>query len=29
MQAEAINQGFDQETARKLVQQSALGAAEM
>ncbi|MDL5029706.1 pyrroline-5-carboxylate reductase [Vibrio sp. BS-M-Sm-2] len=29
MQAEAVNQGFDQETARKLVQQSALGAAEM
>ncbi|WGW00691.1 pyrroline-5-carboxylate reductase [Vibrio sp. YMD68] len=29
MQAEAIAQGFDQETARLLVQQSALGAAEM
>lgn len=29
MQKEAINQGFDAETARMLVQQSALGAAEM
>lgn len=29
MQAEAIKQGFDEETARLLVQQSALGAAEM
>ncbi|WP_418113855.1 pyrroline-5-carboxylate reductase [Vibrio scophthalmi] len=29
MQAEAIAQGFDNETARLLVQQSALGAAEM
>jgi len=29
MQAEAIAQGFDQQTARLLVQQSALGAAEM
>ncbi len=29
MQAEAIKQGFDADTARKLVQQSALGAAEM
>lgn len=29
MQAEAIEQGFDKETARLLVQQSALGAAEM
>lgn len=29
MQAEAIKQGFDAETARLLVQQSALGAAEM
>lgn len=29
MQAEAIAQGFDAETARLLVQQSALGAAEM
>lgn len=29
MQTEAINQGFDEETARLLVQQAALGAAEM
>lgn len=29
MQAEAINQGFDEATARQLVQQAALGAAEM
>ncbi|EGA69291.1 pyrroline-5-carboxylate reductase [Vibrio sinaloensis DSM 21326] len=29
MQAEAIAQGFDQQTARLLVQQSALGAASM
>lgn len=29
MQAEAIKQGFDAETARQLVQQSALGAAAM
>ncbi|MCZ4296367.1 pyrroline-5-carboxylate reductase [Vibrio sinaloensis] len=29
MQAEAIAQGFDKETARLLVQQSALGAASM
>lgn len=29
MQAEAIKQGFDTDTARQLVQQSALGAAEM
>ncbi|MCG3759841.1 pyrroline-5-carboxylate reductase [Vibrio cincinnatiensis] len=29
MQAEAMAQGFDKETARLLVQQSALGAAEM
>ncbi|CCO46531.1 Pyrroline-5-carboxylate reductase [Vibrio nigripulchritudo SOn1] len=29
MQAEAIAQGFDENTARLLVQQSALGAAEM
>jgi pyrroline-5-carboxylate reductase len=29
MQAEAIKQGFAPETARQLVQQSALGAAEM
>ena len=29
MQKEAIAQGFDKETARLLVQQSALGAAEM
>ncbi|KOO12280.1 pyrroline-5-carboxylate reductase, partial [Vibrio xuii] len=29
MQAEAIAQGFDKDTARLLVQQSALGAAEM
>ncbi|WP_428774082.1 pyrroline-5-carboxylate reductase [Vibrio sp.] len=29
MQAEAIAQGFDADTARLLVQQSALGAAEM
>lgn len=29
MQNEAIKQGFDKETARLLVQQSALGAAEM
>lgn len=29
MQAEAIAQGFDEDTARLLVQQSALGAAEM
>ncbi len=29
MQAEAIKQGFDADTARLLVQQSALGAAEM
>ncbi|WED22204.1 pyrroline-5-carboxylate reductase [Vibrio sp. JC009] len=29
MQSEAIAQGFDKETARLLVQQSALGAAEM
>ncbi len=29
MQAEAIQQGFDAKTARLLVQQSALGAAEM
>ena len=29
MQAEAIKQGFTPETARQLVQQSALGAAEM
>ncbi|MBW3698643.1 pyrroline-5-carboxylate reductase [Vibrio sp. T187] len=29
MQAEAIKQGFDEATARQLVQQSALGAAEM
>ncbi|PMK03643.1 pyrroline-5-carboxylate reductase [Vibrio sp. 10N.261.55.A7] len=29
MQAEAIAQGFDEQTARMLVQQSALGAAEM
>ncbi|RJX65240.1 pyrroline-5-carboxylate reductase [Vibrio sinensis] len=29
MQAEAITQGFDKETARLLVQQSAVGAAEM
>ena len=29
MQQEAIAQGFDKETARLLVQQSALGAAEM
>ncbi|KAB2824112.1 pyrroline-5-carboxylate reductase [Aliivibrio finisterrensis] len=29
MQAEAIKQGFSEETARLLVQQSALGAAEM
>ncbi|WP_367987383.1 pyrroline-5-carboxylate reductase [Vibrio sp. NTOU-M3] len=29
MQAEAIAQGFDQATARLLVEQSALGAAEM
>ncbi|OIQ24646.1 pyrroline-5-carboxylate reductase [uncultured Vibrio sp.] len=29
MQAEAMNQGFDELTARMLVQQSALGAAEM
>lgn len=29
MQAEAMKQGFDQETARLLVQQAALGAAEM
>ncbi|MDG3087116.1 pyrroline-5-carboxylate reductase [Vibrio hannami] len=29
MQKEAIAQGFDKDTARQLVQQSALGAAEM
>lgn len=29
MQKEAVAQGFDQDTARQLVQQSALGAAEM
>ena len=29
MQAEAIKQGFNEDTARLLVQQSALGAAEM
>ncbi|WP_162062395.1 pyrroline-5-carboxylate reductase [Vibrio taketomensis] len=29
MQAEAIKQGFDSDTARLLVQQSALGAAEL
>eukprot|EP01129_Flabellula_baltica_P001468 TRINITY_DN1136_c0_g1_i2.p1 TRINITY_DN1136_c0_g1~~TRINITY_DN1136_c0_g1_i2.p1 ORF type:complete len:276 (+),score=78.18 TRINITY_DN1136_c0_g1_i2:299-1126(+) len=29
MQSEAVSQGFDKETARFLVQQSALGAAEM
>lgn len=29
MQAEAIKQGFDPDTARQLVQQSALGAAEL
>lgn len=29
MQIEAIKQGFDEETARLLVQQAALGAAEM
>lgn len=29
MQAEAIAQGFDQETARQLVQQAALGAATL
>ncbi|MGF1680743.1 pyrroline-5-carboxylate reductase [Photobacterium makurazakiensis] len=29
MQAEAIKQGFEPETARQLVQQTALGAAEM
>ncbi|RSD29837.1 pyrroline-5-carboxylate reductase [Vibrio pectenicida] len=29
MQAEAIAQGFDRQTARELVQQSALGAAQM
>lgn len=29
MQTEAIKQGFDQDTARLLVQQAALGAAEM
>jgi pyrroline-5-carboxylate reductase len=29
MQAEAIRQGFDPQTARLLVQQSAAGAAEM
>lgn len=29
MQAEAIAQGFDKETARLLVQQAALGAASM
>ncbi|OAN19440.1 pyrroline-5-carboxylate reductase [Photobacterium jeanii] len=29
MQAEAIKQGFDADTARLLIQQSALGAAEM
>ncbi|RQW62857.1 pyrroline-5-carboxylate reductase [Vibrio viridaestus] len=29
MQLEALNQGFDEKTARTLVQQTALGAAEM
>ena len=29
MQAEAIAQGFDKDTARLLVQQSAIGAAQM
>ena len=29
MQAEAIAQGFDKDTARTLVQQAALGAASM